>query len=154
MYTIEMEGEKAFILTNDGHYLPPEEYNNISNALRRGKIIVEKNAAIQRASEIIDTIQWIFPTKRSDIYASGRCVYFLHDTKTNWIKIGCTVNLANRSKKLQRNIGNRDAYVIAFFKTHEYRKDEKAMHALFREAHIKGEWFAWPPVMRFLDGKR
>lgn len=69
----------------------------------------------------------------------GGTVYFIEATGAEQIKIGWTgLSVFNRLKSLQT--GN--AFVLKVVGvTPGTSQDEKALHAKFRDEHVRGEWF-------------
>lgn len=65
-------------------------------------------------------------------------VYFIWDSKTNEVKIGCSKNPYSRRKELQRgNAG--ELFIVALMPGD--RAVESEYHGRFAEHRVRGEWF-------------
>lgn len=85
---------------------------------------------------------------------SGECVYFmLTPTDNQRIKIGCTIDLFNRTKEHHQSHEGRNPQVLALFKTPQYRQLERLLHKKFIDHHTlkrQSEWFKLQPVYDWL----
>lgn len=67
----------------------------------------------------------------------GHCVYLLHDKGNGLTKIGFTKNFKQREKSLQN--ANPMSKPIGIFSAP--KKDEDALHRIFRKKRVRLEWF-------------
>lgn len=83
-------------------------------------------------------------------------IYFLRSGDSNFIKIGyCAGDPITRLKDMQT--GNPQQLVLIGC-MEGGRFDEKRLHGLFYEYHVRGEWFEhdgfmWDAICRLLEGK-
>ncbi len=85
--------------------------------------------------------------------ASGNCVYFLHIASKNWLKIGSTIDLYNRTKEYHQQQKEYRGYkVLAYIQTETlYEQLEKLLHKYFESKRIFTEVFEPQPVINWLE---
>lgn len=150
-YTIVVKGQIAVIYDAQGKPIPSSEYEAIAAQLIHGRRERRAIEAEVHAQELQAQGEWVFPEKRSEIFSSGQCVYFVQaQGRDDIIKIGQTINLANRTKNLMSQY-DCEIDVVAFVRTSNHKRAEAGFHALFRTSHVGGEWFEAPPVLTFLE---
>lgn len=150
-YTIVVKEQTAIIYDEQGKPIPSSEYEAIAAQLIQGRRERRAIEAEVHAQTLQLQGEWVFPKKRSEIFSSGQCVYFVQaQGRPDVIKIGQTINLANRTKNL---ISQYDCEmdVVAFVRTRNHKQAETGFHALFRGVRVDGEWFEAPPVLTFLE---
>ncbi|OYW50764.1 MAG: hypothetical protein B7Y36_18670 [Novosphingobium sp. 28-62-57] len=92
------------------------------------------------------------PSRNIDprLFVGGNWVYFIGANKGP-IKIGTTVNLPARLKKLQTGSAMRLRVLACIEGTAEL---EAAYHARFADLRVNGEWFQGAPIRREIDRLR
>jgi hypothetical protein len=71
-------------------------------------------------------------------------VYFIRSGETEFVKIGCTTQLAKRLKKLQAS-NPLPLKLLCSFPSPRPFEDEKMFHQLFAPMRTTGEWFRISP---------
>lgn len=79
-------------------------------------------------------------------------VYIVHPIGVNAYKIGCTVNLFQRYRKLQSAKDYQLEFVACVLSNDPYRL-EYLLHRRFVRCHLSGEWFALTPEdVKYIKG--
>ncbi len=79
-------------------------------------------------------------------------VYFAeHPTKPGCIKIGCSVDIYQRTKALYHEYDKQHVDVIAYIETDAIYEIEEFMHRKFAQFHVEGEWFLRAPIVEWLE---
>jgi hypothetical protein len=66
-------------------------------------------------------------------------VYFAKPIKSDFVKIGMSLNVTERVKSLQHQFGKMN--LLGFIYTENYKAFEKEAHEYFKQNNISGEWF-------------
>lgn len=92
-----------------------------------------------------------YPTDRKQLYGKGSGVYFIGDTlRPERVKIGMSNNITSRTRGLEWVVKG-DVEIYAVFFTADYKVYETALHGMFSQYRIDGEWFKKKPVLSYVN---
>lgn len=137
--------------------------NNSIELMNQGKsnADIAKLGEFTLAGKILKEGTWLLG-ENARIYAyepykawfgyTGHCVYFLHIEAKNWMKIGSTHDLYNRTKTHHKeNTEYRGGKVVAFIQTPLSFQLEALFHKAFMKYRIRKEVFQDEPVLLWLQ---
>ena len=97
-------------------------------------------------------INWRPNQKRPRRSPRYKGVYFVtHPDYPSCVKIGCSVNVYQRTKSLFHEYGKKVLTVLAFIPTDDFEAVEGYLHKQFIYYRKVGEFFALPPVEEWLE---
>lgn len=161
-YTMKVKHGKAIVYESDTwREIEPYQYRELISAMQVGEQTAYRRQLLSIAESVTE---WVRVRERKDVYRSGPCVYMLwHTAAPNLVKIGKTVNLANRTKQMkwhaveglsiaagltQDEVWRGEVRPIVYAKTPEPRELERAMHAELEEWRMHGTgWFEAEPAL-------
>lgn len=78
-------------------------------------------------------------------------VYFVaHPDRPEQIKIGCSIDIYQRTKALYHELGKEYVRVLGYMETDAVYEVEEYLHLKFADHRIEGEWFDYAPVVSWL----
>lgn len=106
--------------------------------VRRDFVTLQLNALLRNDTRLTATdLQWATAARTPVMARPDGYVYFIAD-EDGYIKIGHARDVNSRLRSLQ-TASRQELRVVA--STSGTASDEKALHAKFADAHVRGEWF-------------
>lgn len=117
--------------------------------VRRDFVTVQLDALLRNDTRLTaNDLQWTTAARRASVTRPGGYVYFIAD-EDGYIKIGYARDVSSRLRSLQT--ASRQALRVVA-STSGTVSDEKALHAKFADAHVRGEWFrATSDLMAYIN---
>lgn len=153
-YTISIgDDNQVRVYDASGQPIHFDDYVALSDQLKRGHRQRKTESMLEGLDHLIEKGYVIRPQKRSHMFKSGDCVYFIQcDAMPGMVKIGYTLSLTTRTATFRNEYGC-EMRVLAFIKTPSHKLLEQALHYKFAEyRYANSEWFDEAPVIEFVNG--
>ena len=153
------------LVRNEGGYLSVDGLKTMIDALTNTVTILEEHnkdqagllgALEQREykklmSSLTKQDFTFYPKARRQLRGKGSGVYFVGDTgRPDIAKIGMSDNLANRTLTLgYMLVGKLEIYAV--ITTPDNKIYESALHRMFSDHQVTGEWFKKEPVLAYVN---